>query len=241
MSFTACVTGADRGLGFALAIQLLSQGCKVFAGRYMPEWDQLEQAKASYGERLCLIDMDVSDDDSVGRAAATIASRTDRLDVLVNNAGIAGDSHTEIFSEIDFQRMIKLFNVNALGPLRVTNALVSLLLNSESKLLVNISSEAGQIRQTWREGWYGYCMSKAALNVQSNIVHNQIKKRGGRVLVVHPGWMKTYMSGKLNEDAELDASESARRIVETMMKYAAEQAIGKHPPFVDYNGDEMSW
>jgi NAD(P)-dependent dehydrogenase (short-subunit alcohol dehydrogenase family) len=161
--------------------------------------------------------------------------------LVINNAGIGGGKDDEIFGEIDFNIMIRLFNVNALGPLRVTNALASLLLNGEDKLLVNISSEAGQINQTWRESWYGYCMSKAALNIQSNIVHNQLKNKGGRVLVIHPGWMKTYMSGKLNEDAEISSEEAASQIVETLLQYQMNKEILTHPAFVDYKAQEMNW
>jgi NAD(P)-dependent dehydrogenase (short-subunit alcohol dehydrogenase family) len=137
--------------------------------------------------------------------------------------------------------MLSMFNVNTLGPLRITAAVAPLLLRGESKLLVNISSEAGQINQTWREGWYGYCMSKAALNIQSNIVHNELKSKGGRVLVIHPGWMKTYMNGKLSEEGDLFAEEAAAHIAETMFRYRDAKEIPAHPAFLDYKGDEMRW
>jgi NAD(P)-dependent dehydrogenase (short-subunit alcohol dehydrogenase family) len=237
----ACVTGADRGLGYELTLQLLKRNYTVFAGRFLRDWDQLDSAAPEYEGRLIPIDLDVSDDESVKLAASVIARHTNKLDLVINNAGITGGNDHEIFGEIDFNNMIRLFNVNALGPLRVTNAFASLLLNGEDKLLVNISSEAGQINQTWRESWYGYCMSKAALNIQSNIVHNQLKSKGGRVLVIHPGWMKTYMSGKLNEDAEISSEEAASQIVDTLLQYQMNKEILTHPAFLDYKAQEMSW
>jgi NAD(P)-dependent dehydrogenase (short-subunit alcohol dehydrogenase family) len=237
----ACVTGADRGLGYDLTLQLLKRNYTVFAGRFLRDWDQLDKAAPEYEGRLIPIDLDVSEDESVKLAASVIAGHTNKLDLVINNAGIGGGKDDEIFGEIDFNIMIRLFNVNALGPLRVTKAFASLLLNGEDKLLVNISSEAGQINQTWRESWYGYCMSKAALNIQSNIVHNQLKRKGGRVLVIHPGWMKTYISGKLNEDAEISSEEAASQIVETLLQYQMNKEILTHPAFLDYKAQEMSW
>jgi NAD(P)-dependent dehydrogenase (short-subunit alcohol dehydrogenase family) len=237
----ACVTGADRGLGFALTAQLLRSHFTVFAGRYMNDWDQLDGLAAQYPEQLIPVDLDVSSDDSVNRFCAAVADRTDRLEIVINNAGVAGDLEHNIYSRLNTANMLTMFNVNSLGPLRITVAVAPLLLRGESKLLVNISSEAGQINQTWREGWYGYCMSKAALNIQSNIVHNELKSKGGRVLVIHPGWMRTYMKGKLSEAGDLSAEEAAAHIVETMLRYLDAKEIPAHPAFLDYKGDEMRW
>ncbi|TBL73966.1 SDR family NAD(P)-dependent oxidoreductase [Paenibacillus thalictri] len=241
MHKVACVTGADRGLGFELTKLLLKQGYTVFAGRFLSDWDWLDRAVPEYDGRLIPVELDVSDDESVKFAAKLIAGQTDKLDLLINNAGIGGGKDDEIFGDMHFDTMMKLYNVNALGPLRMVNALSGLLLAGEEKLLVNISSEAGQINQTWREGWYGYCMSKAALNVQSNIVHNQLKSKGGRVLVIHPGWMKSYMSGKLNENADISTAESAGHIMNTIRQYLNSGEISQHPAFLDYKGEVMSW
>jgi NAD(P)-dependent dehydrogenase (short-subunit alcohol dehydrogenase family) len=237
----ACVTGADRGLGCALALQLVGRGYTVFAGRYMKDWGELDRLAAEHPGRLIAIDLDVSSDDSVARFGATVAETTDRLELVVNNAGIAADLDDNIFTGLNTASILRMFNVNAVGPLRVTAALVPLLLNEGMKLLVNISSEAGQINQTWREGWYGYCMSKAALNIQSNIVHNELKGKGGRVLAIHPGWMKTYMSGQLNEAADLHAAEAAAHIVDTMLRHCEAETVHAHPAFLDYMGREMHW
>jgi NAD(P)-dependent dehydrogenase (short-subunit alcohol dehydrogenase family) len=241
MTKFAFVTGADRGLGYELVLQLLKRQYTVFAGRYLRDWVQLDNAAPEYDGRLIVIDLDVSDDESVKQAVNVIASQTSKLDVVINNAGINGNKDDEIFGEMDFNAMIRFFNVNALGPLRVTNSVISLLMNGEDKLLVNISSEAGQINQTWRQSWYGYCMSKAALNIQSNIVHNQLKNKGGRVLVINPGWMKTYMSGKFNDSAEITAEEAASQIVATMLQYQENTEILTHPAFLNFKAEEMSW
>jgi NAD(P)-dependent dehydrogenase (short-subunit alcohol dehydrogenase family) len=207
----------------------------------MNDWDQLDALAAQYPEQLITVNLDVSSDDSVNRFGTAIAERTDRLEIVINNAGVAGDLEHNIYSRLNTANMLSMYNVNTLGPLRITAAVAPLLLRGASKLLVNISSEAGQINQTWREGWYGYCMSKAALNIQSNIVHNELKSKGGRVLVIHPGWMRTYMGGKLSEEGDLSAVEAAAHIVETMLRYRDVKEIPAHPAFLDYKGDEMRW
>lgn len=239
----AVVTGADRGLGFALTEQLLAAGYTVFAGRYLEAWDALDQLRREAGERLVPLALDIGSDESVRRAAAAIAARTGSVDLLVNNGGIAGHQDDNIFGEIDYEAIRRMYDVNALGPLRMAHALQALLVAGGDKLVVNISSEAGQINQTWREGWYGYCMSKAALNIQSNILHNQLRGRGGKVLVIHPGWMKSYMSGKLNEEAAITTEEAATGILRVIGEYVADEdaAARPHPAFRDYSGAEMSW
>ncbi|QHW31168.1 SDR family oxidoreductase [Paenibacillus rhizovicinus] len=237
----AVVTGADRGLGYAMTVRLLDAGYAVFAGSYLADWPALHQLQDERGGRLVVLPLDISSGSSVSEAAARIAERTGRLDLLVNNAGIAGDHAGQIFGDIDYEKIEQIYRVNAMGPLRVTQALGALLLQGEDKLVVNISSEAGQINQTWREGWYGYCMSKAALNIQSNILHNQLRKHGGKVLVIHPGWMQSYMSGKLNEKAAITSDEASAGIMNVITGYLAETNEREHPAFRDYAGSEMSW
>ncbi|QAY67058.1 SDR family NAD(P)-dependent oxidoreductase [Paenibacillus protaetiae] len=243
MDKIACVTGADRGLGFALALQLARAGYRVFAGRYMPDWHALDEAPPELASRIAPIPLDVASGESVERAAQLIADRAGHIDLLINNAGIAGGHEGSILgpANIDFGLVRRIYEVNAMGPLRVTSALSGLLAKGSGKIVVNISSEAGQINQTWREGWYGYCMSKAALNVQTNIMHNELRKLGGKALAVHPGWMKTYMGGERNENAAIEPEEAAESITNYIQGYIGETAERAHPPFVDYTGAEMPW
>lgn len=243
MGKIACVTGADRGLGLALTLQLARAGYYVFAGRYMPNWHALDEVPSELAANIAVVELDVASGESVERAAQLIAQRAGRLDLLVNNAGIAGGHEGSVFGPvgIDYDHARRIYEVNTLGPLRVTRALNGMIASGGDKVVVNISSEAGQINQTWREGWYGYCMSKAALNVQTNIVHNELRKLGGKALAVHPGWMKSYMSGEKNEKAAIEPEEAAVAIVAYMMGYIGDTTERAHPPFVDYAGADMHW
>ncbi|WJH32813.1 SDR family NAD(P)-dependent oxidoreductase [Paenibacillus sp. CC-CFT747] len=152
----------------------------------------------------------------------------------LHNADILGDIHAKVTDPLDMEEIQKVYNVNALGALRVTNALVSLVMGSNTKLIVNISSEAGSIGTCWRESWFAYCMSKAALNMQSALIHNELKKEGGQVMVFHPGHVRSYMRGTLDESGRLTPAEAAGSILGWAARH--EEYKGEQPVFLTYQG-----
>lgn len=234
-----CVTGADHGLGFALAEGLLSCGFDVFAGRYQKESLGLDRLSAKYPGHLIPVDVDISDSAAVKRAADYISAETDHLDILINNAAILGDIDKTVEDTMDFEEMVHVYQVNALGPLRMANVLMPLIKNGQHKLIANISSEAGSIGNSYRTAWFGYCMSKSALNMQSTIVHNQIQSWGGQVLVIEPGWMQTFMRGRKNTEATFTPEQSAERIIALILRhkdYRGDKAV-----FINNLGEKMSW
>ena len=235
----ACVTGTDKGLGFELVKVLLNHGYVVFAGRYLKESTDLEHLKIEYPHKLHVVEMDNSSDLSVKAACNYIAAQTDKLDILINNAGILGNIESTVEDELDFDEMQRVYNVNTLGALRVSNSFIKLILNSEYKLIVNITSEAGSIGNCYRHSWFAYCMSKAALNMQATIIHNQIEKKGGQVLLIHPGHMKTFMRGKLDEAATLTPEFSAEHIMKIIVEH--EKYKAEKPAYIDIYGDVLSW
>jgi NAD(P)-dependent dehydrogenase (short-subunit alcohol dehydrogenase family) len=234
-----CVTGADHGLGFALAEGFLSRGFDVFAGRYQKESLGLERLSAKYPGHLIPVDMDISDSAAVQRAADYISWETDHIDILINNAAILGDIHKTVEDTLDFAEMVRVYEVNALGSLRTANALLPLIKNGLQKLIVNISSEAGSIENSYRTAWFGYCMSKSALNMQSTIIHNQIRAWGGQVMAIEPGWMQTFMSGHKNYDATYTPEQSAERIIALILRH--KDYLGDKAVFINNLGDKMNW
>ncbi|KAA1190280.1 SDR family NAD(P)-dependent oxidoreductase [Paenibacillus sp. B2(2019)] len=235
MKRVACVTGADRGLGLSLVRSLLANQFSVFAGQFLKESEDLKALKERYPEQLELIPLDISNKDSVKQAARVIASKTGYVDMIINNAGIirSADNAT-VLVELDDEGMAEIYNVNTLGALRVSNALMGLLLQSEDKLIVNISSEAGSIARNKRINMYGYCMSKAALNMQSSLMHNHLKTLGGQVMVFHPGWLQTYMHGKKDEQAEMTPEQSAEQIIDLVLDYKKYKS--EEPAYLDTDG-----
>jgi NAD(P)-dependent dehydrogenase (short-subunit alcohol dehydrogenase family) len=239
MAGNVCITGANRGLGLELSKQLLDHGYTVFAGWHKKCSRELQDLQQQFTEKLHLVEMEIANEESVKTAAGYIASKTSSLDILINNAAILGDIDTTIFDELDFDGIQKVFNVNALGPLRVTQALVQLVLKSEAKLIVNISSEAGSIGTCNRKGWFAYCMSKAALNMESTLIHNHLRDFGGQVLLIHPGWMQTYMRGQLDKLATFTPCESAAKIMQILLDH--KQYCSDQPAFIDIDRVKWPW
>ncbi|MFP4016490.1 MAG: SDR family NAD(P)-dependent oxidoreductase [Halanaerobiales bacterium] len=212
MKLKAYVTGADRGLGLALTEVLLKNNYKVYAGSYLSDWNALDDLKKEYGDSLEIISLDVTEEQSVEEAAKIVKKDTDILDVLINNAGIIMNRSGNILEDLYFEDMRKMYEVNTLGPLKVTHSVIDILIKSDKKLLINISSEAGSIGDCWREKEFGYSMSKSALNMQSAILHNHLKRYGVKVLALHPGWLKSYMLGEKNMEANIEPDVSAESI-----------------------------
>ncbi|WP_172194995.1 SDR family NAD(P)-dependent oxidoreductase [Saccharibacillus qingshengii] len=214
-TYHAVITGADRGLGFALAEGLLEKGWRVFAGSYLPDWPQLGELQERYPDLLIVLPLDVSSDSSVLAAAAAVEERTRSIDLLINNAGVITDKNEDSIRTLqDYDEMIRLYQVNALGPIRTSEAFLPLLERGELKRLCFVSSEAGSIGKAERTAWFAYCMSKAALNRGVRLLFDRMRPEGFTFRLYHPGWMRTYMSGERNTEAELEPSESAAPALE---------------------------
>ncbi len=228
---TIVVTGAARGLGACLAEEYLKQGATVFGlDRAEPKSD----LSASYGGRFWGLRCDITDEDQVRRAAEEVGRAAGFVDLLINNAAIYLKKPFTEANEFDADMARRTFDVNAVGPLLVTKHFLPLVLAGSGKKIINISSEAGSISQCWRSREYAYCMSKAALNMQSVILQHRVKDDGVKVLAIHPGWMRTEMGGA---DADLDPSESASGIVETIARNSAIDG----PMYLDYTGKAWEW
>lgn len=244
----AFVTGADRGLGLALTARLLSQGWHVWAGQYMPEWPDLAALAAQYPDGgLTLLPLDVADDASVRAAAQQVAACTNHIDLLINNAGILALHAAPIRQPQDDDEMGRVYNVNALGPLRVVEAFLPLTGGSEIKRLCFISSDAGSINRCGHTSWYGYCMSKTALNMAVKILFNRLRPEGYTFRVYHPGWMRSYMDGSKNMAADLEPEEAA---VPALAYFLRNRSRDAHQParsdedrlvMRDWQGREWPW
>lgn len=236
---TCAITGTSRGLGLELARQMAQRGYTVYAGWHHQLSEELKNLAQSFPGKLYPLEMDIADDQSVQTAAQFIQGHAATLDIVINNGAVLGDIEATLFDEIDFTEIQQVFNVNALGALRVTKAFLPLILKGNHKLIVNISSEAGSIGDCSRKGWFAYCMSKASLNMESALIHNAIKDLGGQVLLIHPGWLKTYMRGHLDDDAPYTAGEAAAKIAGLILEHPKYQA--ERPVFIDFEGKRLPW
>lgn len=235
----ALVSGADRGLGFALCEGLLKRGWWVFAGQHQPDWPQLKDLKEAFPDLLHIIPLDVSIAESVYAAAKSIHEITDHIDLLINNAGVNTPTYVRSIREPqDYDEMHRLFDVNSLGPLRMVEAFAPLMDNSLLKRLCFVSSEAGSITRTQRTAWYGYTMSKSALNMAAHILFNHLHPEGYTFRVYHPGWVKSYMRGFKSDEGDLEPEEAAVLALNYFLDTKVDEDL-----FVmrDWQGNEWPW
>jgi NAD(P)-dependent dehydrogenase (short-subunit alcohol dehydrogenase family) len=204
---TALVTGANRGIGFEVTRQLARLGLKVFLGARNPNAGRAAAEKLSGEGEVIFLEIDVSDADSIRRAAEELSRQQKHLDVLVNNAGILLDEDKtaltvtpEIFAET--------LRTNTLGPWLVAQAFTPLLKKSSAPRIVNVSSGGGQL-EDGADGWAPcYCVSKTALNGVTVQLAAALPKFA--VNSVCPGWVRTAMGG---ENATRSVGEGASSIV----------------------------
>ena len=194
----ALVTGANKGIGFEVARQLARKGFRVFlgarnekAGEAAAEKLRGEGVKEDYGE-ITFLKIDVADAESVERAAEEFSRHSDRLDALVNNAGILLDDDKDVLT-ITPEIFETTLRTNTLGALLVAQAFVPFLKKSDSPRIVNVSSGGGQLAGG-ADGWApAYCISKTALNGVTAQLAAALPKFA--VNSVCPGWVRTDMGG----------------------------------------------
>ncbi|MFW5742249.1 MAG: SDR family NAD(P)-dependent oxidoreductase [bacterium] len=241
--YTAFVTGADHGLGLALTKNLLAREWNVVAGRYgkgpkVPAEKSIESIVGAYPEQLLVVPLDVNDLESVRAAAETTLAASPTVDLIINNAGILGDLKRSVSDGLDYDDVNRTLSVNALGPLRVVESLLPGMASSELKRLCFVSSEAGSVTRSYRKAWYGYCMSKAALNMGVSILFNDLRPSGYTFRVYHPGWMQTFMAGAENLEATLTPAEAA----DAALAYFLDATVDEDRLVLrDNEGNEWPW
>jgi NAD(P)-dependent dehydrogenase (short-subunit alcohol dehydrogenase family) len=179
---TVAVTGANRGIGLELCTQLRARGDDVIA-LCRTASDRLRDTGARIEEGV-----DVCDDAVVDVLGRRLEGLT--LDILINNAGVLS---SESLGDLDWDRMRRQFETNALGPLRVTSGVLPML-RSGSKVVI-VTSRMGSIADNTSGGRYGYRMSKVAVNMAGVSLAHDLRPRGIAVGIVHPGFVRTEMTG----------------------------------------------
>ena len=217
---TVLITGANKGIGLELSRQLTERGDEVIAlcRNASPELRAL-------GVRL-FEGVDVTD-----RAALENVSRDlgeTRIDVLINNAGIF---ENETFDDLDFDRIRRQFEVNALGALQVTSIMQSHLVQGSKIILM--TSRMGSIDDNGSGNYYGYRMSKAALNMAGVNLAHDFRAKGIAVAILHPGMVATEMTGQHG----IPVSESAEGLIARIDELRLQDSGG----FWHANGERLPW
>ena len=215
----ALVTGANKGIGLAIARQLGEQGFAVWLGARDP--DRGEAAAAGlreHGLDAQALTLDVTSADGVASAAARLEAEAHGLDILVNNAGISVGGPPPPVTEESVDDVRAMLEVNTLGPLRVTQAFLPLLRRSAAPRVVMMSSGLGSISDTadmasliWDVGAAGYSASKAALNMLTIKLAKALLIDRIKVNAADPGYTATDLNG---QSGTRTVEEAARIAVE---------------------------
>jgi NAD(P)-dependent dehydrogenase (short-subunit alcohol dehydrogenase family) len=236
------ITGASRGMGLEFVRQFAARGDRVFAGARRPIKAQALQAlQAKFPQRVTLVPLDVADEPSIWKAQQIIQRLTDRLDLLINNAGIysidqrtpdnPGESQT--IGRLQQKEALEFFKVNAIGPVLIAQQFLGLLRKGKDPKIVSITSGYGSVSSN--EGFpYHYSASKAALNMYTRSLAADLKDAGVTAVAMNPGWVSTDMGGSA-------APVTPQQSVEGMIQVIDKLTPSKTSRFLTWQGGESPW
>ncbi|MCB9586722.1 MAG: SDR family oxidoreductase [Polyangiaceae bacterium] len=216
------ITGANRGIGLELARQLAGRGASVVAicRKSSPELDAVAGVRVESG-------IDVTTDAGIAELPKRVGDES--IDVLLNNAGLL---EVDALGNISADSIRRQFEVNSLAPVRVTAALQSKL-KQGSKVAV-VSSRMGSVADNTSGRMYGYRMSKAAANAAGKSLAQELKSDGVAVVILHPGYVKTEMTGG---NGDIGPDVAAKGLIARIDELSLE-TTGR---FMHANGEELPW
>lgn len=231
MPQTWMITGANRGIGLALTMELLRRGDHVVAAARDPWGGALAELAGVHVGQLTPLELDVTSDKSVAAAKQAFDGRP--IDVLVNNAGVYGPRDRQTALDMDFKAWREVFEVNVYAPLRVAQAFLPNVEAGSGRKIVTISSRMGSIGSN-PSGAIAYRSSKAAVNMVMVGFGNAVRDSEVAVLLFHPGWVRTDMGGG---GADIPPTESAAGLIATI------DASGMRDTnsFRNWKGEAIPW
>jgi NAD(P)-dependent dehydrogenase (short-subunit alcohol dehydrogenase family) len=197
------ITGASRGIGYALTRAYLARGARVFAVVRDPDRAPAVRALAAdpaAGDRIVIVPLDVTSTSDIPAAVAAVAAYTDGLDLLINNAG--GGSVSTGLAGVDAARMLDAFRLNTIAPVLITQRFLGLL--RPAGRLVNMTMPSRPIGALSRSGDLAFVASRYALNVMTRMIANELGDDGPIVVALWPGYLRTDLNGNTAEATPLD-------------------------------------
>ena len=237
------VTGANRGLGYELVKAGVSQGDTMIAS-YLASQDtsDLEALQKQHPQQVVLLEMDVTSEESVQKAAQTVKEKFPAIDCVINNAGVLFESNNDKGDPIvnlDLNMLRRTVEVNTYGPAIVLKYFMPLIYAAKgTPCVINVTSEAGHLK-TGFYGYLSYGVSKHAANMYTQKIVNYLRATPEyqhiRIFMLHPGRMNTVMG---QENKQIEPDESALGILDI--------AKGKIDPkldipFINYKGEPMPY
>jgi NAD(P)-dependent dehydrogenase (short-subunit alcohol dehydrogenase family) len=210
----ALITGANKGIGFEAARQLLQQGYQVYLGSRDAQRGQqaADQLRAEGYSHVELLQLDVADSASIAAARVALGRQTDVLDVLINNAGISGGYPQPALS-MPLSTFRKVFATNVFGAIEVTQVFSDLLRQSPAPRIVNVSSGLGSLTLQNDPLWKFYAVkggvyppSKTALNAYTVALAYELRETPFKVNAVCPGYVDTDFTDHLGDSSPREAA-----------------------------------
>lgn len=190
---TALVTGGNKGIGLAICQGLLQAGFNVILTARSREHGLEAIAQLGEPSSSRFVELDVTDDESIRKAAKQVSQDIHQLEVLVNNAGIYPDAGNSILT-ISRELLDRTLNTNTFGPICVTQAFLPLLKKAPAAKVINVSSGYGEL-SSLSPTVPGYCLSKLALNGATIMMAAALRADHIAVYAICPGWVRTDMGG----------------------------------------------
>ena len=231
------ITGAGRGIGLEIARQILQRGDAVIATVRSDAAAQAlrTQFAGADAARLQVLVFDVRDRGAIAQASSQV---TERIDVIVNNAGILGPGRQSAL-DTDFDGFLDALAVNAMGPLAVTQAFLPRLRRDDRARVVWITSRMGSFASYHKDDLIAYQASKAAANKLVRALATTLAPKGIIVIAAHPGLVRTDLAGARAADSP--NSVSAGEAASGLLKVIDGLQAGDNGRFLDHAGREIPW
>lgn len=229
----ALVTGANRGLGLEFVKQLSAKGWRVFACCRNPQQaDVLNDLAASSGGKVSVYPLAVDEAAQILQLAKKLQGQP--IDLLINNAGMYAGGVSERFGHVSIPDWLRVFQVNTVAPLKMAEAFIENIAQSQLKTIATVTSKMGSIGDNTSGSVYIYRTTKAALNMAMKSLALDVEPSGIKVALLHPGWVKTDMGGP-------HALITAQQSVAGMLKVILELGWQDSGRFLAYDGTEIEW
>lgn len=228
-TYRVLITGANRGIGFEFTKQYAQDGWRVFACCRESQHAIDLKALAKAHSNIQILSLDVADFAQIDALALQL--KGEKIDVLINNAGIYPDSS---LNDADPNDWLDAFKINSMAPFKMAAAFTPHIANSHLKKLATLSSKMGSIDDNTSGGSYIYRSTKTAANMVMKSLSIDLKPLGIAVVTLHPGWVLTDMGGT---NALIDTQTS----VSGLRKVIQNLSLSNTGQFIAYDGKAVNW